>query len=71
MRMVPDDGRLEAGDAAQQRGLPAPGRAEQGHDLARRDVERDAVEHGPRAVGGDEVADLEGQAARRHRPHRA
>ncbi len=41
----------EAGDGAQQRGLAAAGRAEQGDELAGRHLERDALQHLDRAEG--------------------
>ena len=51
----PGRGAVEAGEDVEQRALPAPGRAEQAHELARRDVERHAVEgvHGVAGVSVD------------------
>ena len=42
-------GTLEAADQAERRGLAAPGRAEEGEELPRRDLQIDAPEHGLRA----------------------
>ena len=50
----------EAGDDAQQGGLAAAGRTEQGHDLARLDGERHAVDGDGRAVADREVVDVQG-----------
>ena len=42
-------GAVESGDQVQQRALPAAGRADQAEELARRDVEGEAVEGDDRA----------------------
>ena len=52
-------GRLEAGDRAQQRGLAAARRAEQGEELVVGDVERDAVQGDRVAVDGADAVDAE------------
>ena len=48
---------LEAGDAAQRRGLAAAGRAEQDDELAVREGERDAVDGGDVAEGHPQVVE--------------
>ena len=53
--------RLEAGDAAQERGLAAARGAEQAGDLAARDGKIDAVDNGVRAVTLDDAAQFEEQ----------
>ena len=50
----------EARDDAQQGGLAAAGGAEQGHDLARLDGERHAVDGDGRAVADREIVDVQG-----------
>ena len=51
---------LEAGEHPQQRRLAAARRADQHHELAVGDVDRDAVQHLERAVGLADVADRDG-----------
>jgi hypothetical protein len=58
-------GHLEAGDRAQQRGLPAAARAEQGDDRARRHVEVDRVEHERRAEALAQPGDRQRRRRRR------
>src|SRR4029079_1249445 len=50
-------GPLETDDASQQRRLAGSAPAEQRHDFATVDVETDAIEHAPAAVGDRHVAD--------------
>ena len=50
----------EAGDDAQKSGLAAAGGTEQGHDLARLDGERHAVDGDGRAVADREIVDVQG-----------
>ena len=50
---------VEPGDDVEQRALAAAGRAEQAHELARRDVERDVVERVQRvALGAEDLRDV-------------
>ena len=58
--------RNEARDRAQQGGLAAARRAEQGHELARRDLQRDAVQNPDRPVG--DLDPLDGQRSVVHIP---
>jgi hypothetical protein len=55
----------EACDDAQKSGLAAARGTEQGHDLARLDGERHAVDRDGRAVSDGEVVDVESAPGRR------
>jgi hypothetical protein len=57
---------VEAGHHAQQRGLAAPGRAEQAEELAGLDAQADIVDGGEVAEAPGDVSDLE-QSHRRSR----
>src|SRR5205823_6188550 len=67
-------GRLdEAREAAEERGLPGAAPPDDGHDLAPRRREGDALEDGRRlgpAVADREVADVDLAGERRHRQER-
>ena len=52
-------GVFEAGDDPEQRGLAAAGRAQQRDQLARREVQRDAVERDEAAEGLADVLDFD------------
>ncbi|ELS27672.1 hypothetical protein ppKF707_3599 [Metapseudomonas furukawaii] len=52
--------RFQAGDDAQQAGLAAPGRAEEGHELAAVDIQVDVVERAEGAEGLADITDFDG-----------
>jgi hypothetical protein len=56
-------GRLEPGDDAEEGGLPAAGRAEEGDELTLRDLERDVPEDGVPVEGLREALDLDAHGA--------